>query len=58
VCGLLVIIIAAGECFIHFNKSKNADSKEKEITMGVEMINILIVTNKKQLNQHILKVIL
>jgi hypothetical protein len=55
VCGLLLLIIAAGESFLHLNKSKNADSKEKETTMDVEMINI---TNKKLLSRHFSRVIL
>jgi hypothetical protein len=58
VCGLLLLIIVAGESFIHFNKSKNSDSKEKETTMDVEMSNILTVTNKKLLSRHFSRVIL
>jgi hypothetical protein len=58
VCGLLLIIIAAGESLIHFSKSKNTDSKEKEITMDLKVIIIMIIAKKKLLNQHFSKVIL
>jgi hypothetical protein len=58
VCGLILLIIGAGESFIHFNKSKNSDSKGKEKKMDVEMIKIVIVTNKKLHSQHFSKVIL
>jgi hypothetical protein len=52
-CGLLLLIITAGESFIHFNKNKNAGYKEKETDM-----KIINITMKKQLNQHFSKVIL
>jgi hypothetical protein len=58
VCGLLIIIIGAGESFIHFNKSKNADSEEKETTIDLKIIQILIIAKKKLLNQLFSKVIL
>jgi hypothetical protein len=58
VCGLLILIIVSGESFIHFHKSKNTDSKENEITMDEEMINIMIIAKKKMLNKHFSKVIL
>jgi hypothetical protein len=58
VCGLLILIIAAGESFLHFNKSKNADSKEEEIKMDLKFINIMLIAKKKLLNQHFSKVIL
>ena len=58
VCGLLLFIIAAGESFLHFNKSKNADSKEEEIKMDLKVIDNRIVTKKKLLTQHFPKVIL
>ncbi len=58
VCGLLLLIIAAGESFLHFNKSKNADSKEEEIKMDMKVIDVMIIAKKKLLNQHFSKVIL
>jgi hypothetical protein len=58
VCGLLLLIIASGESFSHFNKSKNADSEEKETTMDLKIIKIMIIAKKKLLNQHFSKVIL
>jgi hypothetical protein len=57
VVGLLLIIIAAGESFIHFNKSKTSDSKDEEIKMDMKLINTMTVAKKKQLNQHFSKVI-
>ncbi len=58
VCGLLLIIIATGESFIHFNKSKTSDTKREEIQMDLKIIDIRIVAKKKLLNQNFPKVIL
>jgi hypothetical protein len=58
VCGLLILIIGAGESFLHFNKSKNAYSKEEGIKMDLKFINIMLIAKKKLLNQHFSKVIL
>ncbi len=58
VCGLLLLIIAAGESFIHFNKNKTSDSKEKEILLDMKIINFTIITKKKVFNQQFSKVIL
>ncbi len=57
VCGLLLLIIAAGESFIYFNKSKTSDSEEEEILLDLKIINFTIITKKKVLNQHFSKVI-
>jgi hypothetical protein len=57
VCGLLILIIGAGETFLHFNKSKNADTKREEIQMDVKVIDIMIIAKKKLLNLHFSKVI-
>jgi hypothetical protein len=58
VCGLLLLIITAGESFIHFNKSKTSESKEEEIKMEMKVIDVMIIAKKQLFNQHFPKVIL